>query len=255
MESKPINPAATVMLVRDQNQQLEVLMVKRNTYGSFGNLFVFPGGKLDTEDQDPTLYARCHGLTDLQASKVLGIARDGLAYWVAVARECFEEVGIIIGTGNFSKGRLKEDRVLLNEGTISFAQLLEKYDVNISVKNIAYCAHWITPTIEPKRFTTRFFVALAPSDIEGWHDGAELTDSLWITPSEALMEHQAGNFNLIMPTIKNLQVLSSFSSSLEVINHFNQLPIGVVETILPKFYKENGQWHGLLPGDYGYDEL
>ncbi len=57
MELKPINPAATVMLVRDHNQALEVLMVKRNTHGAFGNLHVFPGCKLDSEDHDPALYA------------------------------------------------------------------------------------------------------------------------------------------------------------------------------------------------------
>ena len=78
MELKPINPAATVMLLRDHNQALEVLMVKRNTHGAFGNLHVFPGGKLDSEDQDPALYARCHGLSDSQASDILGIADHGL---------------------------------------------------------------------------------------------------------------------------------------------------------------------------------
>ena len=254
MELKPINPAATVMLVRDHNQALEVLMVKRNTHGAFGNLHVFPGGKLDSEDQDPALYARCHGLSDSQASDILGIEHHGLAYWVAVARECFEEVGIIMGTGNFSNGKLSHDRTLLNEGNMCFAELLDKYNITIAAENIAYCAHWITPDVEPKRFTTRFFIAFAPHDIEGWHDGSELTDSLWIAPAKALKEYEAGNLNLIMPTIKNLEMLSKFSSSMAAINHFKELPVGTIETILPKFYKENGQWVGLLPGEDGYDE-
>ena len=49
-------------------------------------------------------------------------------------------------------------------------------------------------------------------------------------------------------------MLSKFSSSMAAINHFKQLPVGTIETILPKFYKENGEWVGLLPGEDGYDE-
>ena len=85
-------------------------------------------------------------------------------------------------------------------------------------------------------------------------DGSELTDSLWIAPAKALKEYEAGNLNLIMPTIKNLEMLSKFSSSMAAINHFKELPVGTIETILPKFYKENGEWVGLLPGEDGYDE-
>lgn len=254
MESKLIHPAATVMLIRDRNQCLEVLMAKRSTKSPFGDIYVFPGGKIDASDHNHDLYERCKGLSDIEASALLGLEEDGLAYWVAVARECFEEVGIILGKGIFSNGRLSDDRVLLNKGKLSYNDLLKKYNATIETENIAYCAHWITPIIEPKRFSTRFFITIAPNKIEGWHDGFELTDSLWIKPADALQKHRAGKFNIIMPTIKNLEVLNSFSSSEDAMAHFQNLPAGSIQTILPKFYKENNKWVGLLPGDEGYDE-
>jgi 8-oxo-dGTP pyrophosphatase MutT (NUDIX family) len=46
-------PAATVVLARDADEGLEVLMLRRNSRGAFGGMWVFPGGKVDPEDVDP----------------------------------------------------------------------------------------------------------------------------------------------------------------------------------------------------------
>ena len=43
-------PAATVLVLRDSKQGMEVLMVKRSKRPPFGNLYVFPGGKIDDHD-------------------------------------------------------------------------------------------------------------------------------------------------------------------------------------------------------------
>lgn len=56
--SDPATPAATVILLRDTEQGPEVLMVQRNSKGTFASNWVFPGGKVDPEDwqndeQDP----------------------------------------------------------------------------------------------------------------------------------------------------------------------------------------------------------
>ena len=52
------------------------------------------------------------------------------------------------------------------------------------------CAHWITPTIEPKRFDTRFFLAKVRPEQLGMQDGFELTDSVWIKPGEAIKKYK-----------------------------------------------------------------
>ena len=48
-ETPPIL-AATVILLRDRDDGLEVLMMRRNSSIAFGGAWVFPGGKLDPED-------------------------------------------------------------------------------------------------------------------------------------------------------------------------------------------------------------
>ena len=47
----------------------------------------------------------------------------------------------------------------LNNKEITFKDICISESLNLRAKNIVPCAHWITPTIEPKRFDTRFFLA------------------------------------------------------------------------------------------------
>ncbi len=57
--SQTLYPAATVVVVRDGEatdgtQSLETLMLRRNERGTFGGMWVFPGGRVDDDDADPT---------------------------------------------------------------------------------------------------------------------------------------------------------------------------------------------------------
>ena len=65
-------------------------------------------------------------------------------------------------------------------------------------------AHWITPEGMKKRFDTWFFLAAAPPEQIGMHDGKESTDSIWLSPREALDGGASGRFTLPFPTTRNL---------------------------------------------------
>jgi 8-oxo-dGTP pyrophosphatase MutT (NUDIX family) len=45
-------PAATVVPLRDRQPGLEVLLLRRNSRGAFGGMWVFPGGQVDDDDSD-----------------------------------------------------------------------------------------------------------------------------------------------------------------------------------------------------------
>jgi 8-oxo-dGTP pyrophosphatase MutT (NUDIX family) len=49
-EAAPLVPAATVVLVRDGDDGIEVLMLRRNSKIAFGGMWVFPGGRVDPGD-------------------------------------------------------------------------------------------------------------------------------------------------------------------------------------------------------------
>ena len=55
-------PAATVLLIRDGDEGIEVFMVERNSRTHFASALVFPGGLVDPEDTDDALIARCDGV-------------------------------------------------------------------------------------------------------------------------------------------------------------------------------------------------
>ena len=94
----PIRAAATVMLVRDHPiNGLEVFMLQRTLAAVFAKgMYVFPGGRVDANDNEEQLEAICDGLDDEEASALLGIPNGGLSYWVAAIRECFEEAGVLL---------------------------------------------------------------------------------------------------------------------------------------------------------------
>ena len=95
--SIPVRPAATVMLVRDGDDGLEVFMLHRTHGAAFArSQYVFPGGKVDAEDHGEVFEPICDGLDDATASARMGMDHGGLAWLVAATRECFEEAGVLL---------------------------------------------------------------------------------------------------------------------------------------------------------------
>jgi hypothetical protein len=81
-----------------------------------------------------------------------------------------------------------------------------------------------------------------------------LVNSLWISVDEAIKKAYAGEMNMIMPTIKNLEQCKGFKTIKNLLDHQQKLTNKDIPPILPKFFKKNGNWIGLLPGDEGYDD-
>ena len=258
-------PAATVLLVRDSLEEgVEVFLVERASKANFGGAFVFPGGKVDPEDGLDYMEAITTGASDSELSNILGEDKGGLAYWVACIRECFEEAGILIAyrkdgsafdpSNSEERERFVDYRNRLNAGEAVLEKMCEEENLTLATERLAYLAHWITPKIEKRRYTTRFFVAISPSGQEGIHDGSESVNSLWIKPEDALQQQKEGKLLLIMPTIKNLESICGYSNVEELLKDKSSIDPSTIPTIEPKFFMENGKMVGLLPGDEGYED-
>jgi glyoxylase-like metal-dependent hydrolase (beta-lactamase superfamily II)/8-oxo-dGTP pyrophosphatase MutT (NUDIX family) len=220
-------PAATIILLRDAAGGPEAFMLRRTPTAVFlPGAYVFPGGALDATDRDARALGRVRGLNDTGASAQLGLPGGGLAHWVAVARECFEEAGILIAVDAAGTlvaperaAALATWREPLNAGRRAFAELLEEEDLYVPAREIVYFSHWITAAGRPRRFDTRFFVARAPQGQDGAHDESETVHSFWIAPREALARFERGEIEIIFPTRSSLADLAGFASAGAAVAH------------------------------------
>jgi 8-oxo-dGTP pyrophosphatase MutT (NUDIX family) len=214
-ESVPVREAATVAVVRDGRDGLEVFMVRRTVAAVFSpGAHVFPGGAVDQEDRLVELELRCDGLNDATASVVLGVPAGGLGYFVAAARECFEEAGLLLARHDgelvADADRYRPHRDALNAGARSMLDVCIAESLTLAVDLLMPFGHWITPVGPPRRFDTRFFVAPAPPGQDPSHDGWETTEGLWMRPVDVLAAADRGHVDLIEPTRHTLSALTDY---------------------------------------------
>lgn len=250
-----VRHAATVMLVRDAEDGPEVFMVRRNPQSVFvGGAHVFPGGAVDEHDRlDPDLEHITSGLTDAAASARLGIDAGGLAFWVAAVRECFEEAGLLLAYGPDGRivrlddpavaTRFAAHRAAVDAGRSRLVEVCEQEGLRLACDDIHYFSHWITPVGPPRRYDTRFFVARAPEAQVGAHDDRETVANLWVRPADALDRHAAGDLEMIVPTVRNLEALSRFDG----VDDLMAAAAGVGPT--GPMVQEDGGQRIPLPGD------
>lgn len=256
--------AATVMLVRDGADGLEVFMVRRNPESAFvGGAYVFPGGAVDDHDRlDDDIDDITSGLTDAQASTRLGVESGGLAHWVAAVRECFEEAGLLLAYGpEGSVVRLDEPeaqrrfaghRADVDAGRVRLVEVCEVEGLTLACDAIHYFSHWVTPVGPPRRFDTRFFVARAPEGQVPAHDERETVANLWVRPGDALSRREAGELEMILPTVRNLEAIGRFDDVDSLMAA--AAAQAEVPTVVPRLVQEDGGVRILLPGDPGYDD-
>jgi 8-oxo-dGTP pyrophosphatase MutT (NUDIX family) len=254
-------PSATVTIVRNASRGIEVLMMKRNLKSGFvPGMYVFPGGGLDDTDLLFKNNNLCNCLDDASASGALGLACDGLAYWVAAIREAFEESGLLLArdeagtvvslTDPKIAQRFTDHRRQLNAGTEVFPTLLQTENLQLAADQLTYFAHWITPVGLPRRYDTRFFMAEAPAGQEPLQDERETIAATWVSPGEALSLHQRGEFEMRTPTVRTLE---SFADYDNVANLRRGLAAKRdVRVILPRIGPDGRR---VLPGEPGYEEM
>lgn len=260
----PVRDAATVMVVRDGADGLEVFMLRRTLDAVFaGGLYVFPGGAVDDADRRPEVEGVCVGRTDAEASAILDVPLGGLAYWVAAIRECFEEAGVLLavdgdGVIRFDDPPVAErfngHRHAVHDGTVRLVDLCGQEGLRLDAGGIEYVSHWITPVGERRRFDTRFFVARAPVAQEPLHDDRETIESLWIRPADALDAFERRELAMIPPTLANLRFLVEHDTADAALAAAAVLPPPVA--IQPKLaVDEDGKVRVVLPTDPDFDAL
>lgn len=222
--ARPI-PAATVMLVRDGASGLELLMTRRSTRASFApGVYVFPGGTVDAADH--ALAERA--LTDHArlAEHVQQASRSphDTAFAVAAIRESFEELGLLLARDQTGAWVTSTTTSAMDRSpSAGFAAQLATHGLIPALDALFWFSHWVTDRDLPRRFDTRFFVAVMPPGQSPVADESEQFEPIWIHPQEALSRHDAGTFDLIFPTIRTLRQLQAFPSVAALLGHARML--------------------------------
>ena len=224
-ETRPLRTAATVVVMRDSPSGIEVLLLRRAERGDHSSgAWVFPGGVLDAQDRDCAAF--CGTLDDAAASASMGMTEGGLDYYVAAIRECFEEAGLLLACGADGHllslaGEMGTEmgpwRSRLHRGEATMAQFCSHFGLTLATDRLAYFSRWVTPAIRAKRWDTRFFFAIAPTEQESAHDEVELVEQLWLTPADAIARSES--LKLLNPTRYTLETLSGFATTAEMMAH------------------------------------
>ena len=91
-----------------------------------------------------------------------------------------------------------------------------------------------------------------PSSMDFRQAGPQSIAEVWITPKAALAGHREGQFEIIFPTIRNLQAISRFHTSGELIAAAAAAS-SAVPTIEPRVIADGNGVRIVLPGDEGFE--
>ena len=215
--------AASVLLLRERRDDIEVLLTRRHEDMAFmGGMWVFPGGTLCLADQSAEALrliseparSQCHRMRDLEGNALPDATCMALA--IAAIRETFEESGVLLATT--ADGQHCDDerltRLRLRRGAIVsqpqlFATSLQEEHLHLDAAALVYWSHWITPSVVPKRFDTRFFLAPLPSEQVASVDTIEATEMKWMTPAAVIAAAHDGTMKISRPTLYNLMELDA----------------------------------------------
>ena len=230
--------AASLVLLRDAADGLQVLLLRRNARSSnMAGVYVFPGGKLDPEDH----WSDGASHMDQGAAQMVDALAESTtpaelasALYVAALREALEECGMLLAEprllaelansrgdvqANLEAARAGVDvvsaRARLRAGE-GFTQVLGNMNLRLQTRALTPWSRWITPTtpsMVTRRFDTRFFVARAPAGQVARHDDEETVDTQWLAPRKALEQYRDGAIELAPPQIMTLAHLARYADT------------------------------------------
>jgi 8-oxo-dGTP pyrophosphatase MutT (NUDIX family) len=246
--------SSSVILVKSDNEGARVLLVRRHADLAFaGGTWVFPGGKLEASDMSA------------QGLRQLGLAHapaEIAGLIVCACRETFEETGIVLAlrpNGAFCDSSLADSlqpfRAGVSRDPGSFASLLTDHDLKIDATRLLFWSRWITPSVMPKRFDTRFFVAEMPPGQTVRCDSAEATELLWLDLpkdggllDESLIQAPPTRFS-----VRDLAFCLRKHGSLDELMQRERTR--VISPIMPKILRTGTEAWALLPWDPDYTSI
>jgi hypothetical protein len=142
----------------------------------------------------------------------------------AAARETFEESGVLLAgptaatlVANTDDQGWERDRAALVGRRLSFAEFLQQRSLLLRADLLAPWAHWITPEFEPRRYDTRFFVAVMPPGQRTRDVSGEADHVTWMSPGAAVEGVESGVMAMLPPTYVTVKEIAAFPSAAQAL--------------------------------------
>lgn len=212
--------AATVMVVRDGADGVEVFMLRRVATMAFApRMMVFPGGGVDPRDAE--VGVPWAGPSAAEWARRMDVDEPVARELVAAAvREVFEECGVLLAgpsadevVADVSGEHWQEQRRRLLAREASLSQVLSEHDLLLRSDLLGYRAHWITPEFEPRRYDTRFFAALLPEGQRADDQTTEADLAQWVRPAELLDAWRDGAALMLAPTVVSVEEVGAAANA------------------------------------------
>jgi 8-oxo-dGTP pyrophosphatase MutT (NUDIX family) len=229
-QAAPRQAATVILLRRAERQGFEVFLTRRPESMPFlGGMYCFPGGAVNREDGSARMLERCRGLDAAKARRIFGAQmspRQTWSFWIAAARELFEETGILLAVSDSgaraAAEKIGEKHRALAAKSCSFSALLKQDDLYCDLASLIYFSHWQTPADNSVRFDTRFFLTVLPEDQTPLATSEEVIHSVWLTPEAAMQRCARGELPMIFPTFASLRTLADFNNVESVVAEFRE---------------------------------
>ncbi|CAN5895673.1 hypothetical protein BH20ACT6_BH20ACT6_09390 [soil metagenome] len=242
----PVEPrdAATVVLLRDGTHHNgrdgpEVYLLRRHDRMAFAaGMAVFPGGGVDDRDRQAAFTGGSWvGPSEASWADQLGCdAATARGLVCAAVRETFEESGVLLAgpdggsvVADTTGDDWEADRLALVAKQVSLAAMLTRRGLVLRTDLMRAWAHWITPDFEPRRYDTRFFVAVLPAGQRTRDVSTESDAVTWVSPGDALASAAAGELAMMPPTIRTCAELAGLERASDVLRVARRRHITPVE--------------------------
>ena len=182
-------------------------------------MYAFPGGTVDRRDFDHAVAWAGPSPHDWAARLTCDEA-EARALVCAAVRETFEESGVLLAgptedtlVGDTTGDDWERDRAALVDRSLAFADFLSQRGLVLRTDLLAAWAHWITPEFEPRRYDTRFFLAVMPSEQRTRDVSGEADRETWMRPAVAVAGVEEQTMAMLPPTYVTVAELARYDSS------------------------------------------
>lgn len=225
-ESQDVEPkaAASVILLRPSAAGVQIYLLRRHRKASFmSSSYVFPGGIAEDYETDDRVVA---------------------------GRELFEESGVLLSGTETHATEREAWRKALNIDKADPAEVMAKAPIDVGA--LTYYAHWITPSVEKRRYSAKFYIAVMPENQIASPDNKETVDEVWVTPEEALA--RAKELALPPPQLRTCyELVEPAKEGIEGILAFARDGAAHAHPILPRACASDEGLTLLLPWDAEYE--